>query len=420
MLTATRAHQRWSRCLALVLLVAVGLPFHAAAVSPWQLRTLQTRAERDFDLIIFGATGYVGNLLTASLLGDRTEFLSLASGVRLNSGVGKLRFALAGRSELRLRRLRDKYESQGFDVSGVGLITADAADPASLDNMALRAKVVLTTVVESPEEGGGFNANSLIRRCIEHGTHLLDLDGFWFKDDALVRELDALARTTGTVYSPACGEVSVLPDMATYRAWAQLGRPKLLHSVVYHAYTNGTASTQMCLQAWCLPMEAAFWEDLDAPLMRWSANLLAYGSRFGFSEFSPSNLAHVDYLSNKKPAVRKAANFVTAATVEAEDGRKATATVSGGEVDYEETARILIEMAISLLTDNVLAAETGGVWTAAAGWGDALLKRLAAIGLGVTVSEQTALTIIREASEQYGYGYVYEIEDMANETVPMA
>ena len=388
MLTATIAHQWFARRLALVLLIAAALlPFRSAAHG----------AEREFDLIIFGATGYVGNLLTASLLGDRTAFLSLASGVRLNSGVGTLRFALAGRSELRLRQLRDKYESRGFDVSGVGLIVADAADPASLDEMVLRAKVVLTTVVESPKEGGGFSANSLIRRCIAHGTHLLDLDGFWFKDDALVRELDALARTTGAVYSPACGEVVVVPDMATYRAWTHLGRPKLRRSRVYHAYTNGTAATQG-------PMEAAFWEYLDVPLMRWSANLLAYGNRFEFSERSPSNQAHRDYVGNKRAEVRKAAKFVTAASVEAEDGRTATATVSGGEVDYEETARIFLETAMSLVEDSVLAADTGGVWTAAAGWGDALLKRMEAVGLGVVVSQQpgeTAAKIVRAASKQY-------------------
>jgi short subunit dehydrogenase-like uncharacterized protein len=371
--------------LALALVLAAALSFSSST---------DTRT-REFDILIFGATGFVGRLVTASLLGDRAQFRSLGSGVHLNSGAAGLRFALAGRNELQLRQLRDGYQSKGFDVSGVKLIVADAADPASLDKMVAQAKVVLTTVLEAPNANGRFDASTLIRKSIEHGTHLLDLDGFWLQNEALVSEMDALARSTGTVYSPACGEVSVLPDMTTYRAWTHLGRPKLRRSAVYHAYFNGIHAQGT--------LAASFWESYDAPHLRRTGTLLAYGDEFEFSEVSPSNDAKAAYLGNKREAVRKVAKFVTSATVEAEDGRQATATVSGGEVDYEETARILLEMAISLVQDGVPAASAGGVWTAAAGWGDALLARLATIGLGVEVSQpgQTAAVIVREVSKQY-------------------
>ena len=62
---------------------------------------------------------------------------------------------------------------------------------------------MITTVKQTPTGNG----ESLLERCIAHGTHLVDLDGFWLEDAALVRQLDAAARATGMVYSPASGEV---------------------------------------------------------------------------------------------------------------------------------------------------------------------------------------------------------------------
>ena len=63
-----------------------------------------------------------GTLLTASMLGDRNAFLSLAPASRLNSGSDGVRFALAGRNLTKLRQLRQRYADAGVDVDGVGLI----------------------------------------------------------------------------------------------------------------------------------------------------------------------------------------------------------------------------------------------------------------------------------------------------------
>ena len=224
-------HRRHSFLHAFV--VAVAVVCLSLVVCQSLLRSRSAARTREFDLVIFGATGYVGSLLTASLLGDRAPFLSIAPGVKLNSGVEGLRFALAGRDAVKLQQIWDQYQAKGFHVSGLKLIVADAADPASLDQLVSRTTVVLTTASQQPG-ADGFDANALIRRCIQHGTHLLDLDGFWLGDEALASELDAAARATGASYSPACGEVAVLPDMATYRAWASLGRPLLRSSTVHH------------------------------------------------------------------------------------------------------------------------------------------------------------------------------------------
>ena len=56
-------------------------------------------SSRKYDLVILGATGYVGSLLTASLFGDRDKFLSLTKDAALNGGTDGVRFALAGSDE---------------------------------------------------------------------------------------------------------------------------------------------------------------------------------------------------------------------------------------------------------------------------------------------------------------------------------
>ena len=86
-----------------------------------------------------------------------------------------------------------------MDVSGVELIVADLNDKASLDRVAAKATVVLTTVaVASVYAGEAFEyAGSLLEACVQHGTHLIDLDGELWMDDVATREkVDAAARAT--------------------------------------------------------------------------------------------------------------------------------------------------------------------------------------------------------------------------------
>ena len=351
--------------------------------------------EREFDLVIFGATGYVGSLLTASLVGDASKFLSITPGANLNSGAAGVRFALAGRNFSKLGRLCDDASAKaGLPID---MIVADSNDPASLDRLASRSKVVITTVAQAPSEGSGFGEGSLLMRCIQHGTHLVDLDGFWTADAALVQAVDAAARATGSVYSPASGEVAVLADLLTYRAWASLSRPPLRKSTVTSLSFNGVASARDAA-------ETSIWAPYNEPVVRLSAAALGYGPSFDFVELSPTNAAHSDWWNNRLAARRRAARFVMVAQVEAEDGRVAAAAVSGGEVDYEETARLALEMALCLLRDRprLPAARAGGVWAPAAGWGDTLLARLGRIGLEVVPMEPSdAHKTLHDALERH-------------------
>ena len=106
---------------------------------------------REFDIIVYGATGYTGRLVA--------EYLKTKTG---------LKWAMAGRSANKLAEVRDLVGA----VADTPLIVADASDPASLDAMVKRTKVVLTTV--GPYQLYG---NELVEACVANGTDYTDLCG---------------------------------------------------------------------------------------------------------------------------------------------------------------------------------------------------------------------------------------------------
>lgn len=106
---------------------------------------------REFDIIVYGATGYTGRLVA--------EYLKTKTG---------LKWAMAGRSADKLAEVRDLVGV----AADTPLIVADASDPASLDAMVKRTKVVLTTV--GPYQLYG---NELVEACVANGTDYTDLCG---------------------------------------------------------------------------------------------------------------------------------------------------------------------------------------------------------------------------------------------------
>ena len=84
---------------------------------------------REFDVVVYGATGYTGRLVAEYL----TE--------RCAAGLA-CRWAMAGRSQSKLETVRDEIGAP----AATPLVVADAADPGSVKALAARTKVVLTTV----------------------------------------------------------------------------------------------------------------------------------------------------------------------------------------------------------------------------------------------------------------------------------
>ena len=147
--------------------------------------------ERDLDIVVFGATGFVGRLVA--------EYLA----AHAPTGV---RIGLAGRSAEKLDAVRSSLGSTAADWP---LLVSDAADRASMDVLARSTTVVATTV--GPYARYGM---PLVEACAEAGTHYADLTGeVLFVRDTLAHCADT-ARASGARIVHSCGFDSVPSDLA--------------------------------------------------------------------------------------------------------------------------------------------------------------------------------------------------------------
>ena len=147
---------------------------------------------REFDIVIYGATGFVGKLTA--------EYLATAGGAA--------RIALAGRSPERLAAIRTTL---GDSAQSWPIITADAASPSSLDAMAARTQVVVTTV--GPYSRYGL---PLVAACAAAGTYYADLTGEAMFVRQSIDDYHKQAVDTGARIVHACGFDSVPSDMSVY------------------------------------------------------------------------------------------------------------------------------------------------------------------------------------------------------------
>jgi short subunit dehydrogenase-like uncharacterized protein len=147
-------------------------------------------ADRELDVVVYGATGFVGRL-TAEHLARRAP-----PGARIG---------LAGRSRERLAELRG---SLGRKAGRWPLLLADAGDEEELATLAARTRVVATTV--GPYLTHGL---PLVAACARAGTHYADLTGeVLFVREAIDRHHDR-AVGTGARIVVSCGFDSVPSDL---------------------------------------------------------------------------------------------------------------------------------------------------------------------------------------------------------------
>lgn len=153
--------------------------------------------DREYDLILYGATGFVGKLTA--------EYLARAA--------GGARIALAGRSADRLQAVRDGL---GETAADWGLVSADASQPSTLNAMAARARVVVTTV--GPYAKYGL---PLVEACAAAGTDYADLTGEPQFMRASIDLFHKQAIDTGARIVHACGFDSVPSDLTAYALYRQ-------------------------------------------------------------------------------------------------------------------------------------------------------------------------------------------------------
>jgi len=175
---------------------------------------------REFDLVLFGATGFTGRLVA--------EYLQRAA------VDAPMRWAIAGRSH-------DKLAALGLDVP---IVVADALDAAAVGGLARRTKVVCTTAGPFARYG-----SALVAACADTGTHYCDLTGEvpWMR-----RMIDAhhdRARTTGARIVHTCGFDSIPSDLGTWAAQQEfIGRfdgPARKITALYGEQSGGVSGGTM-------------------------------------------------------------------------------------------------------------------------------------------------------------------------------
>jgi len=148
---------------------------------------------RDFDLIVFGATGFTGRLVA--------EYISRSA--------DKPRWAIAGRSQAKLDAL-------GLDVPS---LIVDTLDRKAVDATVKRTKVVCTTVGPYAKYG-----SELLAACAAAGTHYCDLTGEpqWMR--RMIDQHHEGAKASGARIVHTCGFDSIPSDLGTFAAQHEFHR----------------------------------------------------------------------------------------------------------------------------------------------------------------------------------------------------
>ena len=386
---------------------------------------------REFDLVLFGASGFTGGLV--------------AQHVVAHARAG-LRIALAGRRADKLHALRERLMAAHPSRRHIGVIVADVSDLASLARMAASTRAVLSTVGPFVDYG-----EPLIKACVEQGTDYLDSTGERPFVLNMIERYDAAARARGVRLIFACGFDSIPADLGVYFTVHQLpaGGPIEVSSYLSFrgsfsggtkrsaikelaaerppadAYSfadadrigrviKGSAHCARSIGAWVTP----FFDAVDSNIVLRSAKVIErYGPRFTYKPWvvHPNMLSMLVMMlvgliagalaritairtlllklvepSGQGPTPEQMAKGWFRVRFEAESGKTRVSTeVSGGDPGYGATSVMLGQSALCLLEDRELLPQRSGVVTTAAAFGDRLVERLQAHGLQFRVLPQT-------------------------------
>ena len=388
---------------------------------------------RQYDLVLFGATGFTGGL-TAEYLAAHAPATT--------------RWALVGRNRSKLDAVAARLAAASPEAPKPDVVVADASDREAMRGVAESTQVVITTVGPYILYG-----EPLVAACAAAGTDYVDLTGEpEFVDQAWLKH-HAEAERSGARIVHCCGFDSIPHDLGAYFTVQQLpeGAPLTVNGYVktnarfsggtFHSAINGFARARQTMSAakerrrqeqrpagrkihsaparirhdeerggWTVPLPT-----IDGAIIRRSAATLdRYGPEFTYGHHMVAkHLATVGAVAGgvttagllaQLPPTRKLLLKLKApgeGPSEAErerswfkivfvgegGGKRVVTAVSGGDPGYSETSKMLAESGLCLAFDQL--PERAGQLTPAAAMGDALLSRLQQAGISFEVLEST-------------------------------
>ncbi|HEX5591828.1 MAG TPA: saccharopine dehydrogenase NADP-binding domain-containing protein [Solirubrobacterales bacterium] len=386
---------------------------------------------RQYDLVLFGATGFTGRL-TADYLAAHAP--------------ADMRWALAGRNRTKLDAVAARLAAQAPEAPKPDVLVADAADEPALREIAGKTRVVITTIGPYALYGG-----PLVAACAAAGTDYCDLTGEPEFVDRVWIEHHAEAERTGARLVHCCGFDSIPHDLGALFTVQQLpeGVPLTVNGYVksnarfsggtFHSAVNGFGRARQTLSAakerrqreprvegrqihtaparirheeslggWTVPLPT-----IDGAIVRRSAAALdRYGPDFTYGHnMVAKHLATVGAIAGgvgtagllaQLPPTRKLLLKLKApgeGPSEAErerswfkvvfvgegGGKRVRTEVSGGDPGYSETSKMLAESGLCLAFDDL--PKRSGQLTTAAAMGDPLRERLQKAGIRFQVLE---------------------------------
>ena len=386
--------------------------------------------DREFDVVIFGATGFTGQLVA--------EYFQAQYG----SGTS-VKWTIAGRNEA---KLNDVKRELALDEN-IPCIVVDSNDDAALAEMAKRTKVVLTTV--GPYQLYG---EKLLAACVSNGTGYTDLCGEPAWMHQMINKYEATAKETGAAIVFSCGFDSVPFDLGVHFL-QQHAKNQTGNTIEYvkgrvrkmqGTFSGGTAASlkatmaaahqdKSIMAALLNPFSLASGELIqpqpdgnkpyfDEALGTWVAPFImaaintknvhrsnylsnyAYGKTFQYDEMlmtgpGEKGEAMANHVAQDKSLARddgpkpgegpskeeRENGFYDVLFTGTTSDNKVLAVSVKGDKDpgYGSTSKMISESALCLCKDVKVA---GGFYTPAAALGDALVKRLEAnAGLSFTI-----------------------------------
>ena len=382
-------------------------------------------ADRPYDIVLFGATGFTGGL-TADYLA-------------LHAPPGT-RWALAGRNPAKLEATRRRLAAAEPALKDLPLLHADSTDVASLEDVARASRVVVSTVGPYVRYG-----EPLVAACAQAGTDYLDLTGEPTFVDRMYVKYHAEAVRSGARLVHACGFDSIPSDLGTLFTVQKLPEGVPLRVECFMrlsaSFSGGTAHSALAIvsdlremaraererreveprpenrrihlarrprprtrvKGWTLPMST-----LDPQVVARSAAALdRYGPDFTYGQYLatrrlasaaglaagvgvaatlaqlPPTRALLERLATapgEGPSAEQRQRSWFRATFVGEGGGESVVTeVAGGDPGYGETAKMLAESALCMAHDDL--PETAGQVTTATAMGGALIGRLQRAGI---------------------------------------
>jgi len=166
-----------------------------------------SQRDREFEIVVWGATGFTGHLTAAVLL---TEY-------GVDDG---LRWAIAGRNAAKLVEIKKELTQEtGRDASSIPVLVGDGDDAAFLDDLTERSKVICTTVGPYTKYG-----SKLVETCARNGTHYCDLTGeaHWMQRMIEAHQDAAVASGARIVFS--CGFDCIPSDLGAFYMQREMKR----------------------------------------------------------------------------------------------------------------------------------------------------------------------------------------------------